>query len=144
MTARQLYATPAKQTTHELEILAGHLYNHLPEAGDPASWAFLISTEVEIRTLGYRNFDGSRIWHLATVWFQGKPVMVIQNAGRDGDDHVRRYVTDTRGLRMLAGHVKALAFLEVLENDDMRVIEEDEEASELSHFYGEDLHSIKQ
>lgn len=48
----------------------------------------------QIKTLGYENGSGDRYAFLASVWFDGQPVMVVQEAGRSGRDHQRRWITD--------------------------------------------------
>lgn len=48
----------------------------------------------ETRTLVDHNYDGRRGWTLQTVWFDGKPVMVINSSGRDGDEYHDRWITD--------------------------------------------------
>ena len=40
----------------------------------------------------YHNIDGRRIWALGYATFDDIPFMIIQNAGREGDDHVQEYI----------------------------------------------------
>lgn len=48
----------------------------------------------ETRMLVSHSFDGRRTWELATVWFDGRPVMVVNSSGRDGDEYHERWITD--------------------------------------------------
>ncbi len=40
----------------------------------------------------YHNVDGRRIWALGYATFDNVPFMIIQNAGREGDDYVQEYI----------------------------------------------------
>jgi hypothetical protein len=48
----------------------------------------------EVRTLVDHDYDGRRTWTLETVWFDSKPVMVVNSSGRDGDEYHERWITD--------------------------------------------------
>jgi hypothetical protein len=97
MKPNDLYAMTPESVERGIDSLAGCYYNHLDGSGlDQFALGQITgdTSRVQIRTLKYWCFDGRRIWSLATVWFDEKPVMVIQNAGREGDDHSRRFITD--------------------------------------------------
>jgi hypothetical protein len=49
---------------------------------------------METRTLVDHCSDGRRTWTLQTVWFDNKPVMVVNSSGRDGDEYHERWITD--------------------------------------------------
>lgn len=49
---------------------------------------------METRTIVDKDFDGRRGWTLQTVWFDGRPVMVVNSSGRDGDEYHERWITD--------------------------------------------------
>jgi hypothetical protein len=100
VTPNELYArTPVAVVADNLDALKGCYYDHLPEID---VLAFELAPIIEGPMKGrfelryYRRFcsDGRRIWHLYSLWFDGRPVMILQNAGREGDDHHRRIVTD--------------------------------------------------
>ena len=84
-TAADLYKMTPERSTKELSYLVGCYYNHIPEVGnDIESVKYLLSSDrVEIKFLKDWNFDFRRVWQLATVWFDGNPVMITQNAGRE-------------------------------------------------------------
>lgn len=135
MTPNEIYKLPATSTTHELYELSGCYYNHLPEAGEPAfEWSGCETDRVEIRTVKYINYDGRRYWKIATVWFDGCPVMIIQNAGREGDDHAKRFVTDSARLIDMAKHIKSL-----VETKTLETINPDADLPELTTFYADSL-----
>lgn len=52
------------------------------------------ATLFETRTLVSHNYDGRRTWELKTVWFEGIPVMVVNNSGRDNDEYHGRWITN--------------------------------------------------
>ena len=54
----------------------------------------IISDKITIKTHAYDFEDERRFWILCSVWYEGKPFMITQNAGREGEDFVRRFVTD--------------------------------------------------
>ncbi len=69
--------------------------SHIPELGDLA-WTPPIGRceRVTIKVYKDFDFDGRRFWRLASVWLDDKPVMIIRNAGREGDDFSDRIVTN--------------------------------------------------
>lgn len=135
MTPKQLYEMTPESTEKSLYPLAGCYYNHLPEAGDSHEWISSETDRVEVRTIKYFDYDGRRYWRLATVWFDSKPVMVIQNAGREGDDHRERFVTDHAQLMAMASHVRSLMKPE----EPRDVVAIDADLPELTDFYGQSL-----
>lgn len=49
---------------------------------------------LEFKVLVSFRTDYRRYWRMSTVWYKDKPVMIIGNAGREGDDDWVRYVYD--------------------------------------------------
>jgi hypothetical protein len=49
---------------------------------------------METRSIVDHDSDGRRGWTLQTVWFDKKPVMVVNSSGRDGDEYHDRWITD--------------------------------------------------
>lgn len=109
MTPEEAYRYTPAYITRDLGLLAGCYYNHVEEAFPDAYFMLngKTSERVEIRVLRDFRFDFRRIWRLATVWFDGAPVMVIQNAGREGDDHCARFITDAAAFKALCAHLVA-------------------------------------
>lgn len=135
-TANELYAMPY-EVNCALCCLIGFGYNHIKESGlDTIDIVDIDTDRVEIRTIKYFDFDGRRFWMLATVWFDSKPVMVIQNAGREGDDHAKRYVTDKSALRDMCQYIRSLV---PVEEDESDLVDADEDIPSLTEFYGNEL-----
>ena len=92
MKPSELYKMKPEEITKNIDCLWGCYYSHIPEIEH-----LYIDAEknerVKIHTYKYFCFDGRRIWHLAAVKFDDKFVMIIQNAGREGDDHAAPIVT---------------------------------------------------
>lgn len=142
MTPRDLYAMTPIRSVKDPSYLQGCYYNHLEEAGDvnnlpgpPDDYL------VEVQYIKNHCFDGRRTWTLATVWFKDKPVMVIQNAGREGDDHYERFITDAVLFKEMVDHIKSLK-----EQDEplMGVVDLDQDNPALTSFYGYDLASVSE
>jgi hypothetical protein len=106
MTPEQLLERPHLRFEPDLSALFGHRYSHVPEVATflPRDQPLLVPG-VELRMYKDHAFDGRRIWRLTLVWLWSHskrddeprgPVMVIRNAGREGDDHASRYVFDVR------------------------------------------------
>lgn len=47
-----------------------------------------------IKTVVFDNIDGDRYAMLCTVWFDSKPTLIVQEAGRSGRDYFNRWVVD--------------------------------------------------
>lgn len=111
MTPNDLYAMTPESIERGIDTLAGCYYNHLDGSGlDQCALTQITAdtSRVQVRSLKCFCFDGRRIWSLATVWFDEKPIMVIQNAGREGDDHSRRFITDFPGFCSMCAYLQSL------------------------------------
>lgn len=89
MTPRELLDLDPQRTSHRLHAAL----SEVPEAD---TWDIEAEEDerVEVREYAYVDFDGRRIWQLASVWFDGKPVLIFQSAGREGVDHHERFIVD--------------------------------------------------
>jgi hypothetical protein len=99
---------------------------------------------VKIYLLKNFNFDGRRFWRLGTVFFMDNPVMIIQNAGREGDDHRQVYITNFGTYRDMVEYIYRISrpkrpeFYE--QNDEYRsIVKSDENIADLIEFYGNKL-----
>lgn len=120
-------------------VLKGCYYNHIPEANLEWDMPYEeVFPDIQVRVIKDFDFDGRRFWRLATVWFENKPVMVIQNAGREGDDHEARFITDSETFSRMCRYIERLSNKEqVVERD---VYKEDQEiGAKLTTFYGNTL-----
>lgn len=141
-TLNDLYRMSYTGSTCELDALlmggnGGHIAevrcNHFDVEG-------LSSERIETRFIVDHNIDGRRIWRLATVWLDGEPVMVIQNAGREGRDFCARFITDEERF------VEMIRLIEELEReinyDKLEITNADEPSIEFTAFYSNALDSF--
>lgn len=100
MTIRELLKLPPLKETYDIGVLKGFYYNHLEELEDddlPLSDAYYDiskNNKVKISYIDVKQYDIRRSWSLAVVYFNLILVMVIQNAGREGDDYAKRFIID--------------------------------------------------
>ncbi len=142
MKPSDLYKMKHEEISHHPGELIGFYYDHVKEA-DVESFDIDPDTQtdrLDIKIIKRHDFDARRYWQLATVWFDGKPVMIIQNAGREGDDHSRRIVTDQWGLHDLCNYIKTLKPREEVDAGD--VYDADADVKDLDEFYGNSLDGI--
>jgi hypothetical protein len=147
VTPNELLARPVESVETDLSILVGCYYNFVPEAtNDMAEFVRPEDDRVEIRVFKHFNFDYRRFWRLAAVYLDGEPVMITQNAGREGDDHAHRFVVDGDRYRELVGIVASMPRKpndhSVDERDRKRtsVVARDEELGDkLTEFYNDRL-----
>lgn len=138
MKPSELYARAPAEIWKDIWVLDGVYYHHIPEL--EAIWHSLElkkNEKVEIRVYRHMSTGTGRFWLLAAVYFDGRPVMVIQNAGRDGDDHVGRFVTDPQAYYDMVRYLAGFAG-----KDPYKVIElvsPDQDIHDLDSFYGESL-----
>jgi len=140
MTPAQIYAMPPV-TRHRdrfsVEDLWGCYYNHVPEIEDQ----FVLDKAKlgaikEITTVvhAYYSVDHRRYWAIWSAWYEGKPYMLMQNAGREGDDYRQRYVTDAELYN------KALSILRSCYRDDSAekfpLWDINKDVPEIEDFYG--------
>lgn len=132
--------------SHELwdskdqELLQGHYFNHLPEAFENSWYDLAENTLIYISTYKDFSYDGRRCWRLLVWSYDGTPVMVTQNAGREGDDHYKRYVFNETAYKYMVEYVKSLMPPEVSVTSDLVGIETD--IPTLTMFYGQDLDGV--
>ncbi len=135
MTPNELYAMEPEEVTYSLDYLSGVYFNHVDiDEMDMLATFNVKQDRVEIRMLKNFCFDGRRIWRLATVWFDKQPVMVIQNAGREGDDHQERFITDVEQFSKMVGFIRSLVPPEQID-----VYDPNQQIDGLTSFYGNSL-----
>lgn len=146
MTPKELLAREPESVENDFDYLVGYRYNFVPEALDqPNLLVETTSERVEIRIFKHFDFDYRRFWRLAAVYFDGKPVMITQNAGREGDDHAHRYLLDESVYRELIGYLasrprkpQVYTGIEVDKKHSMAAMDEDL-GDKLTTFYNDTL-----
>lgn len=142
MKPSELYGREVKKTWKDLWVLKGFYYSHVPELDDIWSMLdFKKNEKAEIRAFGYADYDGRRFWLLAGVYFDGHPVMIIRNAGREGDDHHSRFITDPARYWELLKYLATLANPPI-EETKICVVDPEKDIPDLDNFYGDDLQRV--
>ena len=135
--ANDLYNMIPESVDKDVGNLKGCYSDHLPEI--EGLWDINSKNDkVEIKVLKDFDFDGRRCWTLRTVWFDSKPVMVVQNAGREGDDHYRRYITNDELFKDMVTYLQSLFEVDVYAHETLDL---NEKLDCLTNFYGKQLNS---
>lgn len=148
MTPNELYKRMPENSHFDLDNLVGFYYNHIPEIdAHDISNANETEQRVLIKEYKFFDFDGRRFWRLASVWFDGtkddkladayKPVMIIQNAGREGDDYDGRFITDEKLYLEMVTYIRSLINDRPYQTSD--VVDPDVDINNLTSFYGNEL-----
>ena len=141
MTPAELFAREPQKIEKDFSELQGCYYNHLSELelqlGD------LDKAEapgIELRVYGYKFYDERRYWQLSAVYFENEPVMIVQNAGREGDDHSERFIVDVDRycamLRVIAALPRRAGLIPA---DADFVVDMNVDINGLDDFYGDSL-----
>lgn len=94
-----------------------------------------LNGRVEARYYADHSFDGERCWSLYSLWFDDKPFMVCQEAGRGGRDHRDCFITDLDTCRAAEEYLRTLGRA----GDGRQAVSPDEDAPALTSFYGCEL-----
>lgn len=145
MNIRELYEKQHKAESTCLGLLKGVYYDHLKELSDRHDIHSYYGLEecnkkVDIRYYVDHCFRGSRVWVLASVWYENQPVMVIQNAGRDGDDHSKRFITDEKLYKEMLSYIVSLMNIDTSTAEE---VDADVDMPELTNFYGYDMSYVE-
>jgi hypothetical protein len=139
MTPRELLALEPKSTSHNVY----QVLSEIPEADD--TWNIEPETDerMEWRRYAYVDFDGRRIWELGSIWFDGKPTVIVQRAGREGRDHHERFIVDSDVYWDLVKYSYSLPRSEDFPvQEDARGMDEDM-GDELTSFYGRTFEEMR-
>lgn len=138
ITAKEIYQLPHQSETNELWSLKGCYYDFLPEIDDYDLYSIKPedNKRLKIKVLKDFDFDGRRFWRLQTLWIDDKPVMIMQNAGREGEDHRERFITNDGLYKEVVNYMREL----VGDNSNMfdDFVDENEPRNYLE-FYGNHL-----
>lgn len=132
MKPRDLYALPSIHVSNDFYPLE----QHLPSV-DFYRFKKSIDSSQRLRLCYYADhcYDGERNYTMFSVFFDGKPCMVCQNAGRGGRDHSEEFITDKEVYLSLVSFLVSL----YEKDDEMCVFNPDEDIENLTYFYSRDL-----
>lgn len=117
--------------------------DNLPEAGlnDWEAEVFEKAEWIKIKNHGFIQSDYRRYWQLASVWFLDKPVMIIRNAGREGDDRQDRFITDVPLFWQMVAYLQVLKVHRGEPPKD--TVNPDKDIPNLTEFYGNSLNDFR-
>jgi len=137
MKPSELYAITPESETNDISLIKGSWTDHLPELNYVDYFDDSViekNNKIKIKILKDLNIDGRRGWRLLTVWFEGKPVMITQNAGRELTDHHQRFVTDENLYKQMISYLREITPFE--DEDISDVHDLNENIDNLDTFYG--------
>jgi hypothetical protein len=149
--AEETKYTPLKEYTRKL---VGCYYNHIPELVDYNNNHVLdgfYNDGLIVKTIAHFDYDGRRYWNLSMVYFKDISFMMVQNAGREGDDHAHRFIFNDGKYKEIIAELSTIenpseyaifdnAIDGIILNDDTTIVEDLEEyCKEYTQFYGNDI-----
>lgn len=140
MNIEQLYDVIPQRETYVLgELENSAMWNSLLPEIDDTSNLWLVpedeNTKVKICTIHEFYFDGRRNWCLRSIWYENHPVMIAQNAGREGDDHIKTFITDKTRYIAMIGYIEGL-IKKQFNSFDHEIYDTTTDIPELTRFYG--------
>ena len=130
MKPSELYEMDPIRETKDIESLEGHVEVNMMDIDDEKN------ERVSLRYYADPYIDGYRIWQLFSVWFDDRPVMICQRAGRSGRDHGDTFVTDNQAFREMNEYLFSIREDYVDEED---IYDPDQDIENLTDFYGSTL-----
>ncbi|MFC5412197.1 hypothetical protein ACFPMF_22925 [Larkinella bovis] len=143
MTPFDLYNRLPEREDNDLSVLVGYYFNHIPELSSFLELDKQITADCQQVIIKYYKdhyFDNRRIWRLASVWYDQFPVMIIQNAGLEGEEHHRRFITDLPRYHQLIDYLKGLLTRQAVALNDIFAPHTDIDG--LDMFHGHSLDSL--
>jgi len=135
--ATDLYNMKPSRVFYDLYHFVG---THLPEIDgyaldhDSAEQ----TKRIELRQIAYDCPDGRRTWELDTVWFDGKPVMVVNSSGRDGDEYSERFISDGDTFSRMVQFLREFVEAETVTG----YVKADAIIPAMTEFYGRTIHDF--
>jgi hypothetical protein len=132
----ELYALrPASINPFVYHLLSVHMSNEI-NYYDIDTDKVEEAKRIEIRDIANIDYDGRRVWMLQTVWFDGKPVMVLTTSGRDADEYHDRWITDGQAFADMLTWLRS--FLPADEASGF--VKADAKIPAMTEFYGHTIH----
>lgn len=107
---KDVYALPGKPIPLTDYILSDTWIPEVPDLAYSMEYAALAAMDEEgiltVRELVFQYNDGDRTAGMYTLWFNGAPVAIVQEAGRGGRDHNKRWITDANLFFMLCQYLR--------------------------------------
>jgi len=138
MTPRELLAREPQWTSHDIYAALSHLdevdcWDIEPEEDE----------RIETREYAHVNFDGTRNWALGSVWFDGKAVLIFQEAGRSRSDHYERWIVDSDAYWELVKYSYSLPRGDDARHREQAISLDADMGDDLTSFYGCTLEQMR-
>ncbi len=131
MKAKDLYNSPVVSEESDFYcLLEKHIDNLSYDIDDSAiedAGRIVVKKHIDPYMDGYRCFE------ISSVWFDGKPVMIIREAGRSGQDENDEFITNLQLYDMMTNYIKSFR---VPDESFPASYDEDKDIPELDEFYG--------
>ncbi len=127
-----IYNSPTREVTRRFWPLTGFL--DLMSIGN-LNFKDENNTRIELKEHFFCSYedDLDYISKISSLWFDGHPVMVLREAGEDGDGYRDIFVTDA------ARFGEARAYMLSLDTDNAPVFNAEEDIPKLDKLYGRSL-----
>jgi hypothetical protein len=114
---KTLYTLPTTSAVLSEELLRSDWFYELQGLSRGLNHSVIEQLKAEarfdVRCIAYRRHDDRRYISMYSFWFDGKPVMLTQNAGREGDDFRRRMITDEALFKDLCHYLHSRLVLDI-------------------------------
>lgn len=90
---------------------------------------------LQLKVLGISHGNGNRYALLATIWYNGCPVMIVQEGERSGAEHAKRWITDVNEYQAMCAYIRSQLQVDFTPVDD-------DVADGSTMFYTEELFSF--
>ena len=128
MNANDIYKSKVISQGNFWEI-EEHLHPEL--LGANIDYGIFPQDKIDVRCHFFHNVDGRRYYKLSSIWFEKFPVMIVQNAGREGTDHEARFITNLDLYNRMIEFIRSFDTREVYD-----IYNVNDEIPELTNFYG--------
>lgn len=147
MTPNELIQAPFIEESNDLLFYSG-IYGHpflqvsnLDIYGLPSKDPYC---RVSIRTHALCTCMTNESWTIRSFWFDGSPVMISSNGGREGDDWYKTWILNPAGVTSMLKHLHSLTdstenLVICLRSIDVTVASPDMEIPEMTELYGGDF-----
>jgi len=145
MKPSELYQRKPEKIDNNINVLHGCYFNHVPEIelfSEPCYMEPIKNSRITIHYYKDWCYDGRRTWMLAAIKFDDKFVMIIQNAGREGDDHEARFITDKPLYDEMVSYIRTLVRPLIEDRSLGEVVDVDTDIKNLTKFYNGDLDGL--
>lgn len=139
MNCKQLYEMDAKQK----DWIAGTLvefFDHDEVSDKDGIYRIeekALNEKISVKDIVNYCFDGRRVWVLKSLWFDNKPFAIMQEAGREGDDHRDRYISNAEVFKECVDFINSLLQPKIEEINGL--VDENQDMANLTSFYGHKL-----